>query len=78
MQVTILEVNGDKVSKTLSYIPSGRNWYNVVIKGEKQQRFSTPEECLAYLKSRENEEIHAYIKVPQPFASYNVESLRIA
>ncbi len=79
MRVVIMEMNGDKVSRTLSYIPSGRNWYNVVIKGEKQQRFSTPEETLTYLKSRDSgADFTAYVKIPQPFVSYNVESLRIA
>ena len=78
MQAVILEMNGEKVSKTLNYLPTGRGWYNCVIKGEKQQRFSNPEEVMSYLKSRQNEDIVCYIKVPAQFHAISVDNLRIA
>lgn len=78
MTATILEMNGDKIARNLNYIPSGRNFYNVVVKDEKQHRFSTAEEVLSYLQGRKDENIVAYIKVPQALASVSIDSLKIA
>ena len=78
MNIVLLEMNGDKVSKTLNYLPAGRGWYNCVVKGEKQQRFSTAEECLSYLQTRQDEQITVYVKVPSSFHALNLAQLRIA
>lgn len=78
MNIVLLEMNGDKVSKTLNYLPAGRGWYNCVVKGEKQSRFSSAEETLEYLQSRQDEQITMYVKVPSTFHALNLAQLRIA
>jgi len=78
MQVSVLEMNGDKIAHNLNYLPSNRGYYSVVIKGEKQNNFSNAEEALKYLQGRETENITAYIKVPQGIKTVGLESLRIA
>nr|DAJ32182.1 MAG TPA: hypothetical protein [Caudoviricetes sp.] len=78
MTTSVLEMNGEKIAKQLTYLPSNRSWYSIVIKGEKMQNFKTAEECLSYLKSRQDEDIVAYIKIPQQMHTISLDSLRIA
>lgn len=79
MNVVVLEMNGERVSKTLSYLPSHRAWYNVVAKGQKMIRTATAEEAVeAASKLGELGAECAYIKVPSQFNAVNLSSLRIA
>lgn len=76
--VVVLEMNGDKVSKTLNYLPSNRPYYNIVSKGDKQTKCSSAEDTLKWLKDHEQEDKVFYVKVPSTFHSVDIESLRIA
>lgn len=76
--VVVMEMNGDKVSKTLSYIPVGRPYYNVVSKGDKQVRCSTAEEVLDFLTTNKEAEKVFYVKVPSSFHAMDISALRIA
>lgn len=76
--IVVLEMNGEKVSKTLNYLPSNRPYYNVVSKGDKQERFKTAEETLSWLQSHKDDNKVFYVKVPSSFHEMALESLRIA
>lgn len=78
MEISVLEMNGDRIERNLNYLPSNRGYYSIVIKGEKQQRFSNAEETLSYLNTRKDEAIHAFVKVPCGMKSVSLDSLRIA
>lgn len=78
MEISVLEMNGDRIERNLNYLPSNRGYYSIVIKGEKQQRFSNAEETLSYLNTRKDEAIHAFVKVPCGMKSVSLNSLRIA
>ena len=77
-QIILLEMNGDRISKNLSYLPSNRGFYNIVCKGEKQIRLNTAEECLKWLQEHRDEEKTYYVKVPQGMHTVALDSLRIA
>ena len=76
--VVIMEMNGDRVSKTLNYLPSGRPFYNIVSKGDKRVRCSTAEETLQWLKANQEANKVFYVKVPSSFHEQSIEALRIA
>ena len=78
MKVVIMEMNGDKIEHVLNYLPQGRGYYNVAIKGEKLTRTATAEETLQYLQSRKDEDLTAYVKIPTQMKSLAVGDLRIA
>jgi len=79
MKVVVMEMNGDKIEHVLNYLPAGRGYYNIAIKGEKLIRTATAEETLAYLQSRNSEaDFTAYVKVPSQMKSVAVADLRIA
>lgn len=77
-QVIILQMNGDKVEKSLNYLPQGKPFYNIVSKGDKQVKLNTAEETLSWLKEHEKEDKTYYIKIPSGFHTVGIESLRIA
>lgn len=78
-QVTILEMNGDKISRSLNYIPTGKGYYNVVVKGEKMLRASTAEEALKSVQDMAAKGAdHIYIKVPAALSGVSLDNLRIA
>ena len=37
-QVIILQMNGDKVEKSLNYLPQGKPFYNIVYKGRQTSK----------------------------------------
>jgi len=77
-QVVILQMNGDKVEKSLNYLPSNKAFYNIISKGDKQVKCSTAEDTLKWLKDHEQDDKTFYVKVPSSFHTQTVESLRIA
>ena len=77
-QVVILQMNGDKVEKSLNYLPQGKPFYNIVSKGDKQVKCATAEEALAWLNQHKEDEKTYYVKIPSNFHSVGIESLRIA
>ena len=79
MAVAILEMNGDRINRTLNYLPSNRGFYNIVVKGQKMIRTATAEECLKEVKKLSEEVSETiYIKVPSGIHAVSVEDLRIA
>lgn len=76
--VVILQMNGDKVEKSLNYLPQGKPFYNIVSKGDKQVKCTTAEEVLAWLNQHKEDEKTYYVKVMGSFHSVDIESLRIA
>lgn len=79
MQVSVLEMNGDRVERSLNFIPAGRGYYNLVSKGRKMIKCASAEEAYDELKKLSNEDIeHVYIKVPSGFKAMSLDNLRIA
>jgi hypothetical protein len=79
MQVSVLLMNGDKIQRTINYLPSGRGFYNVVAKGYQMAKCSTPEAALEAAKKFEELGVeHCYIKVPSGLTEVALDSLRIA
>jgi hypothetical protein len=79
MLVSILEMNGEKISRSLNYLPSGKNYYNVVAKGHPLVKCSTAESTLEAVKKFEDMNVdHVYIKVPAALAGVELSNLRIA
>ena len=79
MQVSVLVMNGDKIEKSINYLPQNKGYYNVIAKDQKMVRARTAEEALAAAKDFEAKGItHCYIKVPSNMAEVSLESLRIA
>lgn len=78
-QVSILEMNGEKIERSLNYIPSNRGYYNVVVKGEKLVKASTAEDCLTAVKSFADRGFeHIFVKIPSGFKNVELDNLRIA
>ena len=78
-QVRVLEMNGEKIERSLNFIPSNRGYYNLVVKGEKLVRCQTAEEALEGAKKlAASGHENIYIKVPSGFKHVNIEDLRIA
>lgn len=79
MGVAILEMNGERISRTLNYLPQGRGFYNIVVKDRKMVRCNNAEECLAQVKKLSEEVSETiYVKVPAGIHSVSVDELRIA
>lgn len=79
MQVSVLEMNGDKVERSLNFIPANRGFYNLVAKGHKMIRCATAEEAYDELQKLATTDIeHIYIKIPSGFKSMSIDNLRIA
>ena len=79
MLISVLEMNGEKISRSLNYLPAGRNYYNVVAKGYQMAKCTTPEAALeAAKKFEELNAEHCYIKVPATLTGVDINSLRIA
>lgn len=78
-QVSILEMNGEKIERSLNYIPSNRGYYNVVVKGEKLVKETTAEGALKAVQSFADKGFeHIYVKVPSGFKNVELSNLRIA
>lgn len=79
MKVSILEMNGDKISRSLNYLPVNKGFYNVVAKNQKMVRCTTAEAALEAAKKFEEMNIeHVYIKVPSGLGEVELSNLRIA
>lgn len=77
--ISILEMNGERIERSLNYIPSNRGYYNVVVKDRKMIRAKTAEECLKAVQDLAQEDVeHIYVKVPSGFKSVELGNLRIA
>ena len=79
MLVSVLEMNGEQIKRSLNYVPADRGYYNVVAKDMKMRRAKTAEEAVEALRELEKEGVtHAYVKVPSALAETTLASLRIA
>lgn len=78
-QISILEMNGEKIERSLNFIPANRGYYNVVTKGQKLIRCKTAEETLEEVKKLAATGVeHVYVKVPSGIKSVELDNLRIA
>ena len=72
-------MSGDKIERSLNYIPQNRGYYNVVTKGQKLIRCRTAEETLDEVKKLAATGVeHVYVKIPSGIKSVALDSLRIA
>ena len=79
MKVSILEMNGDRINRSLNYLPANKGFYNIVAKDQKMIRAKNAEEALAAVKQFEQHGIkHCYIKVPSGLGEVELSNLRIA
>ena len=79
MKVSVLEMNGDKVERSLNFIPANRGFYNLVAKGQKLIRCKTAEEALEEIKKLVATGVeHVYVKIPSGIKSVELDNLRIA
>jgi len=79
MKVSILEMNGDRISRSLNYLPANKGFYNVVAKDQKMIRAKNAEEALSAVKEFESKGIeHCYIKIPSGLGEVELSNLRIA
>ena len=77
--VSVLEMNGDKISRSLNYIPTGKGYYNIVVKDMKMIRCKTAEETLSEVKKLSETGVeHIYVKVPAALTGVSLDNLRIA
>lgn len=77
--ISILEMNGERIERSLNYIPSNRGYYNVVVKGEKLVKANTAEDALKAAQDFATKGFeHIYIKVPSGLKSVELSNLRIA